>query len=297
MTLANNATENLSDAETAARLCAAAAHEALTDVEMALLLEGIFQHYGYDFRNYARPILKRRVLTHLHKSGLATISDLQARVLHDPAALEGLRRALTIPVTALFRDPSFYRAFRLQVVPLLRPYPFIRLWVSGCATGEEVHSLVILLHEEGLLERVRLYATDIDEAVLTKARSGLLPLAAMRQYTENYVKAGGQRDFSEYYVADHGHAMMRAGLHHNVWFAQHNLVNDPSFNEFHVILCRNVMIYFNPELRERVQQRLCASLLPLGVLCLGSSESLRGSAQGQDYLALNEQERIYRRTS
>lgn len=271
------------------------ASEALEKLELELLFEGIFRHYGLDFRHYAFASIKRRVLARVQAENLRTISQLQAKVLHEADCMERLLLGITIHVTAMFRDPAFYAAFRSQVTPLLRTYPFARLWVAGCATGEEAYSLAILLEEEGVYDRCRIYATDLSEAVLNKAQAGIFPLSAMQENTENYLKAGGPRAFSEYYTAEHDHAILRPSLRRNILFTQHNLAQDASFNEFHVILCRNVLIYFNKALQERVQQLIHESLAPFGVLALGRQESLRFTSHEADYDELNDKERIYRR--
>jgi len=202
---------------------------------------------------------------------------------------------LSINVTAMFRDPTFYLAFRQKVVPLLRTYPFIRIWHAGCSTGEEVYSMAILLEEEGLYDRARIYATDINEVVVHRARAGIFPLDRMQEYTENYIRAGGTRSFSEYYVAKYDGALFSPGLQRNVVFSQHNLVTDRSFAEFNVILCRNVLIYFDRELQTRVHGLFYESLVHLGLLCLGSKESLRLSEYESRYEELAGSERIYRK--
>lgn len=267
----------------------------LDDIEIPLLLEAIYEHYGFDFRNYARASLRRCVLAQVEAEGLKTISGLQERALHDPACMERLLLGLTVHVTAMFRDPGFYVAFREKVVPLLKTYPFVRLWHAGCSTGEEIYSLAILLHEEGIYERCRIYATDLCEAVLRHARAGVYPLAAMKQYTANYQEARGQGAFSEYYTASDDSALLRPWLQQNIVFAQHNLVTDASFNEFNVVLCRNVMIYFNPALQERVHEVLYQSLVRFGVLGLGRGESLRFMRYEPRYEELDRVERLYRR--
>ena len=216
-------------------------------------------------------------------------------MLHDPAALDRMLLDLSVNVTAMFRDPGFYRTFRDTVVPMLRTYPFIRIWHAGCSTGEEVYSMAILLHEEGLLERARIYATDINEVVLRHARSGIFPLNRMQEYTENYIKAGGTRSFSEYYTAKYDGALFNAALTKNVVFSQHNLVTDQSFSEFNVILCRNVLIYFDKALQERVHQLFYESLSTFGILALGSKESLRFSKFEGCYEPLSAAEKIYRK--
>jgi chemotaxis protein methyltransferase CheR len=223
------------------------------------------------------------------------VSELQARILHEPPMMEKLLLDLSINVTAMFRDPSFYRAFREHVIPLLRTYPFIRLWHAGCATGEEVFSMAILLQEEGLYERCRIYATDINEVVLQKAREGIFPLDRMQEYTENYIAAGGRRAFSDYYLAKYGGALFSPALTKNVVFSLHNLVTDRSFAEFNVILCRNVLIYFDKTLQARVHGLFYGSLAKFGVLVLGSKESLRFSPYEECYEQLNGPEKIFRK--
>jgi chemotaxis protein methyltransferase CheR len=202
---------------------------------------------------------------------------------------------LSVNVTAMFRDPGFYKQFRKIVVPMLRTYPFIRLWHAGCSTGEEVYSMAILLQEEGLLDRARIYATDINEVVLRHARSGIFPLNRMQEYTENYIKAGGTRSFSEYYTAKYDGALFNASLTKNVVFSQHNLVTDQSFSEFNVILCRNVLIYFDRTLQHRVQKLFYDSLVHFGVLGLGSKESLRFSEVEDCYERLDNREKLYKK--
>ena len=212
--------------------------ETLEDIELSLLLQGVFRHYGFDFREYARGSLKRRICNVIDSERLATISELQNKALHHPDCMERLVRALSVNVTSMFRDPSFYLAFRKKVVPLLRTYPFIRIWHAGCSTGEEVYSIAILLKEEGLYDRSRIYATDMNEAVVKRAQGGVFPLSAMKEYTTNYLNAGGQCSFSEYYTAQYDNAILQPSLKKNMVFSQHNLATDGSFNQFNVILCR-----------------------------------------------------------
>jgi chemotaxis protein methyltransferase CheR len=269
----------------------------LEEIELSLLLEGVYRQYGFDFREYAPASLRRRVWRRVQAEGLKTISALQERLLHDPASMERLLLDLSINVTAMFRDPSFYVAFREKVVPSLRTYPFTRIWVAGCSTGEEVYSLAILLEEEGVYERTRIYATDINESVLDRARYGVFPLDKMREYTQNYIKAGGKRAFSEYYLAKYDGAQFQRSLIENVVFAQHNLVSDRSFNEFNVIVCRNVMIYFDRTLQDRVHELFFESLATFGVLGLGHKESIRFSAHEADYEELDPSEKLYRKIS
>jgi chemotaxis protein methyltransferase CheR len=273
------------------------ARDDLEEIELSLLLEGVFRTYGFDFRQYAPASLRRRVWRRIYAEGLKTISALQERLLHDPACMERLLLDLSINVTAMYRDPSFYTAFRRKVIPMLRTYPFTRIWVAGCSTGEEVYSLAILLQEEELYDRARIYATDINEAVLDRARAGVFPLEKMREYTQNYIKAGGTRAFSEYYLAKYDGAQFQRGLIENVVFAQHNLVSDRSFNEFNVIICRNVMIYFDRALQDRVHRLFYDSLMTFGVLGLGHKESIRFSPHEESFEELDSNEKLYRKVA
>ena len=267
----------------------------LERLEIELLLEGIFRHYGFDFRSYAYSSMRRRLWKRIRAEGLASVTALQERVLHDSSVMERLLDDLSVNVTAMFRDPTFYLAFRTKVVPLLRTYPFLRVWHAGCATGEEVLSMAILLHEEGLYERTRIYATDINETVLQKARSGIFPLERMQEYTENYIRAGGTRSFSEYYTAKYDGALFNPMLLKNAVYSQHNLVTDRSFSEFHVILCRNVLIYFDKTLQNRVHNLFYESLVTFGILGLGSKETLRFSRFEDCYEQTDPREKIYRK--
>jgi chemotaxis protein methyltransferase CheR len=267
----------------------------LERIEVGLLLEGIYQHYGFDFRGYAWASLKRRLWRRAHAEGVRSLSALQELVLHDPQAMERLLHDLSINVTSMFRDPTFFGAFREKVVPNLRTYPFVRIWNAGCSTGEETYSLAILLQEEGLYERTRLYATDINEAVLDHARRGEYPLDRMRTYTENYIRAGGGESFSAYYEADGDRARFDPALLEQVVFAQHNLVSDSAFQDFNVIVCRNVMIYFGKSLQDRVHQLFYESLEHLGILALGHKESIRFSGHESSYEELDPNEKLYRK--
>ncbi len=264
-------------------------------LELELLLEAVYRRYGYDFREYAPASLKRRLARRMSAEGVRTLSQLQDRLLHDPICMERLLLDLSINVTSMFRDPTFYVAFREKVVPALHTYPFTRIWCAGCSTGEEVYSLAIVLHEEGLYDRTRIYATDINQQVLERARSGVFPLDHMKQYTQNYIRAGGEREFSEYYTAAYEGAQFRRDLVENVVFAQHNLVSDRSFNTFNVILCRNVMIYFDKTLQDRVHDLFYESLDTFGVLALGHKESIAFTPHADEYEELDSVERIYRR--
>ncbi|HEV8214863.1 MAG TPA: protein-glutamate O-methyltransferase CheR [Gemmatimonadaceae bacterium] len=267
----------------------------LERVEIELLLEGVFRHYGFDFRSYAYASIRRRLWKRVEAEALSSISELQALVLHDSTAMDRLLLDLSISVTAMFRDPDFYRVFRQDVVPLLRTYPFIRIWHAGCSTGEEVYSAAIVLEEEGLLDRARIYATDINDNVLKQAKAGIFPLTRMQEYTENYIRAGGTRSFSEYYTAMYDGALFSPSLTRNTVFSQHNLVTDRSFSEFHMVFCRNVLIYFDRALQDRVHSLFYDSLVMFGILALGSKESLRFSQYEDCYEMLHVKERIYRK--
>ncbi|HEY7160334.1 MAG TPA: protein-glutamate O-methyltransferase CheR [Acidobacteriota bacterium] len=266
----------------------------LQDIELKLLLEAIFQAHGFDFRDYALSSLRRRILSFMHEEGYPSAASLQHKVIHDPTVMKKLLMALSVNVTSMFRDPEFYLAFREQILPFLRTYPFVRIWSAGCCTGEEVYSLAILLHEEGLLDRCRVYATDLNNEVIASARQGVFPLNDMKQNSKNYFESGGKNAFSNYYVACYDFAKFDASLMRNVVFAQHNLATDSSFNEFNVIFCRNVLIYFNRDLQNRVHSTLRESLCNFGFLCLGSREMINFTPYENDYRQLNEQ-KIYQR--
>jgi chemotaxis protein methyltransferase CheR len=266
----------------------------IQELELELLLEAVYRRYGYDFRNYARSTLRRRVANMVQQERLPTISALQERVLRDPAVLERLTWHIAVNATSMFRDPDLFAALRRVLVPRLKALPFFRIWHAGCATGEEVYSMAILLTEEGLYDRARIYATDMSAAALEQARTGIFPLALMQEFTENYLRSGGAMPFSSYYSARYESAIFRRELRRNVHFAQHNLVIDRSFNEFHVILCRNVLIYFDDELQRRVHALLEGSLTSDGVLVLGRSEALPKSVRG-NYVELAPRERLFQR--
>jgi chemotaxis protein methyltransferase CheR len=267
----------------------------LEDIEVSLLIEAIYQRWGHDFRNYARASLKRRILRIVALEELGSVSSLQEHVLRDPIFMQRFIDQLFVSVTSMFRDPAFYLAFRMRVIPLLKKHNSLRIWHVGCASGEEVYSIAILLHEEKLLERTRIYATDLDEVALDRARAGIYRLDLMQEYTENYHAGGGKAVFSDYYHAAHGNVVFRKDLSKNIVWAQHNLVTDASFNEFHLILCRNVLFYFNEILQERVHRLLYESLTDDGVLVLGRQESLRMTPHESRYSILDSREKIYQR--
>jgi chemotaxis protein methyltransferase CheR len=266
------------------------------DIEIRMLVEAVYLKYNYDFRDYTGASQKRRLLVAMREMDCATVSALEERVLHEPDAFAQLLQYLTIPVTEMFRDPEYFAALRTQVVPFLKTYPSLKIWVAGCSTGEEVYSLAILLHEEGLLERSLVYATDINPQSLDAARRGVFPLDRMRLYTENYQKAGGARAFSDYYTAAYGGALFDRALIENVTFADHSLSTDSVFSETHLISCRNVMIYFNRRLQDRVLGLFHESLCHRGFLGLGSKESIEFSRYADRFEVLAKRERLFRKT-
>jgi chemotaxis protein methyltransferase CheR len=269
----------------------------LEDLEIRQLLDAVYRRYGYDFRRYAFGSLRRRIREQVRHEQVRTVTGLQEKVLHEPEAMERLLLHLSVNTSSMFRDPSFWLAFRQKVVPILRTYPFLRIWHSGCARGEEVYSMAIVLSEEGLDERARIYATDMNESALRRAREGIYPLSAMRQYTASYLQAGGQQSFSEYYTAQYEAAIFRPALRKNVVFAQHNLASDGPFQEFQVILCRNVLIYFDDALQHHAQSLFRDSLVPLGFLALGAKESLAGDGADMGFGVFDSRAKIYRRRS
>lgn len=273
----------------------AMAAAALDDLEIELLFEGVFRHYGYDFREYARPSLKRRIQERVKAEGVRTVSGLQELVLHDPASMDRLVVGLSVNVSSMFRDPDFFLALHNKVIPLLRTYPYIRIWHAGCSTGEEVYSMAVMLQEAGLYNRCRVYATDMNADVLKMAASGIFSLGQMREYTANYNRAGGTASFSEYYTAMYDNAILRPSLKTNLVFAQHNLATDGPINEFHLILCRNVMIYFNKTLQARVHRLLYESLARFGFLGLGSKESLVRTPHEEAYEQVDRRQKLFRR--
>jgi len=265
------------------------------DIEIRLLVEAIYTKYSHDFRDYAGASMKRRVLHAMRQLGCATVSELQARVLHDPGIFQTLLEFLTIPFTEMFRDPGYWHALRQEVAPVLRTYPSLKIWVAGCSTGEEVFSLAILLHEEGLLERAIIYATDINPVAMEKARMGIFPVAAVREHTGNYQAAGGTGAFSDYYRAAYDAVRFDRDLIRNVTFADHSLATDSVFSETHFISCRNVLIYFNRKLQNRAVGLFHESLCHRGVLAVGTKESLDFTAYAEKFESAVKRERIYRK--
>ena len=264
-------------------------------IELRLLMEAIYLRYSYDFRDYAGASQKRRVLHALAQFDCPTISELQSRVLHDPAMFTRLLQYLTIPVSEMFRDPTFFLALREQVCPVLATYPSIKVWIAGCSTGEEVYSVAIMLREEGLLDRSLIYATDINPSSLDKARQGIFSLNSIQSHTVNYQKAGGKAAFSDYYSAAYNAAIFDKTLRENITFADHSLATDTVFSETQLVLCRNVLIYFNRNLQDRALGLFHESLSHKGFMGLGSKESIDFSAHATRLSALDKPERIFRK--
>jgi len=265
------------------------------DIELRLLTEAVYAKYSHDFREYSGASLKRRVLQAVGRLGCDTISQLQSRVLHDPGVFQQLLEILTIPFSEMFRDPAYWLALRRDVVPLLRTYPSLKVWIAGCSTGEEVFSLAILLHEEGLLERALVYATDINPAALEKASMGIYPVSVVRGHTANYQAAGGTGAFSDYYSAAYNAVRFDPALLRHVTFADHSLATDTVFSETHLISCRNVLIYFNRNLQDRALGLFHDSLCHRGFLGIGSKESLDFSSYAGKFEAVARRERIFRK--
>jgi chemotaxis protein methyltransferase CheR len=267
----------------------------LFNIELQLLLEAIFLRYGYDFRNYSKAHIKRRVLHRLGTSQLLTVTDLQNKILRDRDFFVEFLNDLSINVTELFRDPDFYKSLRENVIPKLRTYAWFKIWHAGCATGEEVYSLAIVLQEEGLLDRCQIYATDFNQKVLEIAREGVYHKDEIEQYERNYLLAGGKRKLADYYQSMYGSVMFNKDLSSRIVFADHNLVTDSVFADVNLIMCRNVLIYFEKSLQENVVGLFYESLVPSGILCLGTKESLKFTRHEKLFEPLDENQRIFKK--
>lgn len=265
------------------------------NIEIDLILQAIYSKYGYDFRNYSKAHVKRRLLNRLSTSGLSSISEMQHKVLHEPDFFEIMLRDLSINVTEMFRDPSFYKALRNDVIPILRTYPFFKVWHAGCSTGEEVYSFAVVLAEEGIYERAQIYATDFNHDVLDIAKKGIYPIDRIKEFTANYQAAGGKHSFSDYYMANYNSVIYDQSLKKNLVFAEHNLVTDSVFAEVNLIICRNVLIYFNKDLQNRVITLFNDSLINGGFLGLGSKETLQFTNQAMNFDIINKDEKIYKK--
>ncbi len=269
--------------------------ETLETLEIQLLLEALYQRYHYDFRNYALASIKRRLRQAREQMGFATFSAMQEGLLHDAATLPRLLGYLTVQVSEMFRDPSYFRALREKVVPHLRTYPSLKVWVAGCSEGEELYSLVILFREEGLEQRTLFYATDINQDALARADAGIYGLDRIQLFTENHRKSGGKSSLSDYYSAAYGRASFDRSLRSRVVFSDHSLVTDAVFGEMHLISCRNVMIYFDKTLQDRALGLFRDSLARKGFLGLGAKESLRCSEHSTAFTEFVGPEKIYQR--
>lgn len=269
----------------------------VTDLDIQLLLEAIYRQYHYDFRQYAGASLKRRLLQAMNNFQCKSLSCLQEKVLHDSSAFPRLLEHLTTQVIDLFRDPGFYLAVRRAVLPTLATYPSLNLWIANCSTGEEAYSFAIMLAEEGLLDRARIYATDINGESLRKAQSGIYPLSRMKQFALNHCAAGGKGSLSDYYDVSHDDAVMAPALGQHITFADHSLATDSIFSEVQLVSCRNVLIYFDTELQDRALGLFAGSLCRRGFLCLGAKESVRFSTEASRFTEFNAEQKIYRRMS
>jgi chemotaxis protein methyltransferase CheR len=269
--------------------------EKVEDIEIRLLLEALYSRYHYDFRNYAMASVKRRLRQAREQLGFETLTALQDSLLHDSAMLPRLLGYLTVQVSEMFRDPSYFRAIREKVVPHLRTYPSLKVWIAGCSSGEELYSFVILFREEGLEQRTLFYATDIDQKALSQAEAGVFDLDRIRLFTESHRRSGGKSSLSDYYNAAYGRASFDKSLRQNVLFSDHSLVTDAVFGEMHLISCRNVLIYFDRGLQDRVLGLFKDSLPRKGFLGLGAKESLRFSGHAAAFSDFVREEKIYQR--
>ena len=267
----------------------------LLNIEIHLLLEAIYLKYGYDFRNYSKSHVRRRILNRLAMSGLETVSDLQNTILRDLNSFRELLDDLSINVTEMFRDPDFYHSFRENIVPKLKTYTFFKIWHAGCSTGEEVYSLAILLQEEGLLHRCQVYATDFNRKVLETAKEGVYNKADIELFERNYRLAGGKNKLSDYYQSMYGSVMFNKELSNRIVFADHNLVTDSVFAEVNLIFCRNVLIYFDKQLQNKVLKLFSESLPASGILCLGTKENIKFTDLENEFDPVDEKQKIYKK--
>ena len=267
----------------------------ISDFEITLLFEAVYQKYGYDFRQYSKAHVRRRIMNRLAMSGLEDVSQMQSKVLNDETFASKLLQDLSITVTEMFRDSGFYKSLRENVIPILKTYPFIKIWHAGCATGEEAYSMSIIMQEEGLYDRTTIYATDFNQQALNCAKEGIFSNKIIKEYTANYQLSGGKNSFSSYYTSNHDNVIMNQSLKKNIVWANHNLVSDSVFAEAHLILCRNVLIYFDHNLQNKVQNLFYNSLINGGILCLGSKESLRFTDLHDEYTELDKKHRIFKK--
>lgn len=265
------------------------------NIEIELFLEAIYQQFGYDFRNYNKAHIKRRIYFRMRKMELESVSQLQHKVLHDPETINLILRDFSINVTEMFRDPTFFQKLRDEVFPILNTYPYIKIWLAGCSTGEEIYTIAIMLQEEGLLKRTQIYATDFNSVALDKAKKGIYPVANIKDYTFNYQSYGGKQSFSDYYTARYDSVIFNQELKDHIVFADHNLVTDNVFSEVHLVICRNVLIYFNKTLQNRVINLFTESLIDGGFLGLGSKENLMFMDNFKKYDVIDDKEKIYKK--
>jgi len=264
-------------------------------MEISSLLEAVYHKYGYDFRQYSKAHINRRIRNRMALSGIHDVDQIQSKVLKDEKFAYQLLQDLSITVTEMFRDQDFYRSLRENVIPVLKTYPFIKIWHAGCATGEEAYSMAIIMQEEGLYDRTTIYATDFNQHALNKAKEGIFSNAMMKEYTINYQLSGGKESFSNYYTSNYDNVIMNQSLKKNIVWANHNLVTDGVFAEVHLILCRNVLIYFDNTLQNKVQKLFYDSLINGGILCLGSKEGLRFTDFSEKYTELDKKQRIFKK--
>jgi chemotaxis protein methyltransferase CheR len=265
------------------------------DIEVSLLLEALYQKYGYDFRQYSRAHIARRIANRMTLSGIKTVTEIQAKALHDQTFASTLLQDLSITITEMFRDPDFYKSVREKVIPILKTYSFIKLWHAGCSTGEEAYSMAIILKEEGIYDRTTIYATDFNQQALDRAKEGIFSNEMIKEYGVNYKKSGGKELLSDYYTSKYDNVIMNHELKKNIVWANHNLATDNVFSEVHMVLCRNVLIYFEKDLQNRVHKLFFDSLVRGGILCLGNKESLRFSDFTGGYSELDMTQKIFKK--
>lgn len=266
------------------------------DEDLELLLIGLHEKYGYDFTSYSRASLKRRLNRILSMEKFPSFAEMRFYLLEDESYLRRFIEEITVNVTEMFRDPAFFNHLRNKIIPILATYPFIRIWIAGCATGEEAYSMAILIEEAKLSHKTLIYATDINPRVLERAKLGIFPVSLMKQYSENYILSGGTEEFSKYYIAKYDKVIFKESLRNKIVFSNHNLVSDHSFNSFQLVSCRNVLIYFQTSLQNRVFDLFDDSLEPLGFLALGNKETMRFSTINDRYKQVEGNEKIWRKS-
>jgi chemotaxis protein methyltransferase CheR len=266
-----------------------------SEIEISLLLETIYNKYGFDFTQYSPAHIKRRIKNRMALAGLTCVSQVESKLNNDEMFAAQLLQDMSITVTEMFRDPAFYQSLRENVIPVLKTYPFLKIWHAGCSTGEEAYSMAIVLYEEGLYDRTTIYATDFNQLALNKAREGIFSAEIIKEYAANYKYSGGKELFSNYYTSSYNMAIINQALKKNIVWANHNLVTDTVFAEVHMILCRNVLIYFDRNLQNKVQKLFYDSLVHGGILCLGAKEGVRFTDFNQAYTELDKKHRIFKK--